>query len=212
MFGYKKTAGFAAVLRGNEMQVWDLGADPAKRKGFPIRGEPFVGTLPPALDARGTEIRFAGDHPNAAEFAAIGWEVTGGPFSFSTAKTAVLYLQPGAATRDVEMTRDVFPPSFPRPRDAKDVDIARTRAFAGGGREFGCHRQSRNTRAALERRTDSDNCIRLPRLSVTAGSRCVCRRAEVRVWFPHDQLARSAIASAGARRGGATHESRFRSR
>lgn len=112
MFDRAKTAGLVPVLRSNEMHVWDIGADPAKRSGVRLLRGPHVGTLPAPLDPAGTDIRFDGDAPNAVEFAATGWESPSGHAAFSTKRTAVLYFQPLPAQRDVEMTIDAFPALF----------------------------------------------------------------------------------------------------
>ena len=112
MFGVNKTASLARSIRTNRMAIWQLGADPAKRKGFQLTSELFVATSPAAL-APNAEIRFAGEGQNAAEWASDGWELSTGPFSSSVKKTAVLYFQPLPAAGDVEMTLDAVPQTLP---------------------------------------------------------------------------------------------------
>ena len=109
MFGEKKTLSVASALRSTEMQLWEIGADPATRSGFQLGGGPFVATLPRRLNPNATEIRFDGEAANVKEFAAAGWGVTDEPHAVTNARRAVLYFSPLPANWDVEVTLDIFP-------------------------------------------------------------------------------------------------------
>ena len=67
----------------------------------------------PSVHPAHAEITFSGAEANASAFVIGGWDVSTGPFSWSTEKTALLYFLPLPSSSDVEIIFHVFPYTYP---------------------------------------------------------------------------------------------------
>jgi hypothetical protein len=115
MFGYDHVVDIVSGTFEKHLPIWTVGAPASNRKGFTIAGPggPFVATTPPLLDPAAADLRFYGKEANAGEYVVGGWDLSDGPFSWSTAKVAVISFQPKHANADVEINMDIFPATFP---------------------------------------------------------------------------------------------------
>ena len=105
MFDAQRGAAPTKALANGETALWRIEAPAGKQDNW-------IFASPPAVDPTGAEISFSGSNPNAGRFVVSGWEVTGGPFSWSTAQTALLCFTALPAASDVEIEMDVFPSDF----------------------------------------------------------------------------------------------------
>ena len=118
IFGRDHVMELTTAIR-EHMPLWKFGAREEDAPGFSSPGNLFVTFLPLSLDPSGTEIRFSGDNPNASRYAMFGWDITTGPFSWSNARSAMLYFRTTPASGDTEVALDCFPftsPNLPTQR------------------------------------------------------------------------------------------------
>jgi hypothetical protein len=104
IFGAKHAADLSSSLRHGEVALW--------RVKSPAGGGEWVSNSIPPINPSKDEITFSGPDANARAFAVEGWEVSTGPFSWSTKKSALLYFMALPASSDVEIDFHVFPFSF----------------------------------------------------------------------------------------------------
>ena len=108
MFGSNHAVDLTTSLEHGKVALWNVRSPAAF-------GDAWISDSPPAVDPAGSSILFSGPEPNARSFVVSGWEVTaGGPFSWSTEPTGLLYFSLLPAMSDVEVEMDVFPEDFSR--------------------------------------------------------------------------------------------------
>ena len=106
MFGKRNVADIGKVLPAGEVAVWRLHR--------PVPPETRV--ILPALatiDPAGAAISFAGEGANARHFVMTGWDVSTGPYSWSTEPKGLIYFTAARAVTDVEIDLHVFPAELP---------------------------------------------------------------------------------------------------
>jgi len=113
MFGKRHVVDPGLALRKKEVAFWKVLRESADLESFVLYPGRFMAMSPPAVDPRGTEITFASPNPSARAYTVVGWNLSEEGFSWSHAKTALLYFRPGRSDSDVEITLDVFPAIYP---------------------------------------------------------------------------------------------------
>jgi hypothetical protein len=104
IFGARHAADLATALRNGEVALWTIKS--------PASGDTWISNSRPAIDPAQAEIAFSGAEGNAQAFVIGGWEVSNGPFSWSTEKSALLYFTATPASADVQIDFHVFPFNF----------------------------------------------------------------------------------------------------
>lgn len=104
MFGAHHTADLPVSLRRGQVALWTIKS--------PATDENWISTSVPSVNPAQTEITFSGAEANASSFVLGGWDVSTGPFSWSTEKTALLYFSALPASSDVEIIFHVFPYTY----------------------------------------------------------------------------------------------------
>ena len=105
IFGAHHTADLPVSLRRGEVARWTIKS--------PAASEEWIASSVPSVHPAHAEITFSGAEANASAFVIGGWDVSTGPFSWSTEKTALLYFLPLPSSSDVEIIFHVFPYTYP---------------------------------------------------------------------------------------------------
>jgi hypothetical protein len=104
MFGEDNDGSLTKELAAGKVALWRLRT--------PGEDGRVISTSVPAIDPAGAEISFAGGEANAAKFAPVGWDVSTGGHSWSTASRGIVYFAAVPATSDVIIKVLVFPADF----------------------------------------------------------------------------------------------------
>jgi hypothetical protein len=117
IFGSAHVHEIELAIHREQMPLWNFKKRGAKGSGFLFTGHGlFIVTSPPTVDGQRTEIRFAGESPNANDYAIAGWSLSNGangPYCWSDQNLALLYFSPLPVVTDVGVTLDIFPAPFP---------------------------------------------------------------------------------------------------
>ncbi|MEY2565059.1 MAG: hypothetical protein QOH88_3252 [Verrucomicrobiota bacterium] len=106
IFGSRHVGGdLVASVRSGQVALWTV-TSPA------VSGDNWVSNSAAPIDPGHAQILFAGTEANAQTFAIAGWDVSTGPFSWSTQKTALIFFQALPASADVQIDFHVFPFNF----------------------------------------------------------------------------------------------------
>ena len=105
MFGANHIADLPISLRFGQVALWTI-------KSPADSGDNWISTSPPPINPIQAEITFSGAEANASAFVIGGWDVSTGPFSWSTGKTALLYFSALPSASDVEITFHLFPYTY----------------------------------------------------------------------------------------------------
>ena len=113
MFGKKHVLDARSALQSGNATLWKTQPAASGLPGFPLLHGRIMATSPPLLDPNGAELTFCGANPSARTYTVFGWDITEGEYSWSNAKTAMIYFKSTAAPSEITMTLDVFPGVFP---------------------------------------------------------------------------------------------------
>ena len=102
IFGRKHVEDLVASIRSGQVALWTV-SSPA------VSGDNWISNSPPSVNPSNSQITFAGPDANAQGFVVSGWDVSTGPFSWSTDKIALLYFRALPASSDVEIQIQAFP-------------------------------------------------------------------------------------------------------
>ena len=131
MFGEGNGADLVQALPAGQVAVWRLHRPAAPETRVIL---PAVATIDPA----GSAISFAGEGANASHFVLTGWDVSTGPYSWSTERKGLIYFTAARAVADVEIELHVFPAYTP------GKEFHRMKVAFNGGRahDFEVRRES----------------------------------------------------------------------
>ncbi len=104
IFGAKHTADLSSSLRRGEVARWNVKS--------PAGGGEWVSNAVPSINPSQDQITFSGPEANARAFMIEGWDVSPGPCSWSTKKSALLYFIALPAPSDIQIDFRVFPSTF----------------------------------------------------------------------------------------------------
>jgi hypothetical protein len=109
MFDDEHVANVTETLAKHTTAFWKI-RSPA------VAGQDWVSYTPPSVNPAGSEISFSGPEPNAKAYVISGWDISPGPFSWSTGNSGLLYFTAVPATAAVEVEFEVFPEEFSAPK------------------------------------------------------------------------------------------------
>jgi len=109
MFDSKHVANLTDALTRHAAALWKV-RSPA------VAGQNWISYTPPSVNPADSEISFSGPGANAKDFVISGWDVSTGPFSWSTGNSGLLYFTVLPASADVEVEVEVFPEEFSSPK------------------------------------------------------------------------------------------------
>lgn len=106
IFGSRHAAAnLTPAIRSGQVALWTI-TSPA------VSGDNWISNSPAPIDPVYSQITFSGPEANAQGFVVSGWDVSTGPFSWSTQKTALLYFKALPASADVQIDFHTFPFNF----------------------------------------------------------------------------------------------------
>ena len=120
MFGAEHRLNPPDVIREHGMAVWNFGPETENIGSFRLAtGLSISRSALQPINPRNGEITFAGPNANAAPYVVDGWDVSNGPFSWSTSKIGLFYFQPERANSDVNVAIELFPAKFSKKKSQR---------------------------------------------------------------------------------------------